>query len=124
MRTALDYFEQEFKLPHPLVRVEFQTEGVDLFLNEVEKLINASRFGQLPIRQTLEDYLKRIERDETGLAAKLFPFTRSEEKEDDPKIVVIDPRVSFGRPVLVGTGISTAILAERYKAGDSIDEWH
>ncbi len=27
-----------------------------------------------------------------------------------------------GRPVLVGTGIPTAILAERYKAGESIDE--
>jgi hypothetical protein len=71
VRTALDYFEQEFKLPHPLVRVEFQTDGVDLFLNEVGKLINVSRSGQLAIRQTLEDYLKRIERDETGLAAKL-----------------------------------------------------
>jgi uncharacterized protein (DUF433 family) len=34
--------------------------------------------------------------------------------------VVIDPRVSFGRPVLAGTGIPTAVLAERYKAGEPI----
>jgi uncharacterized protein (DUF433 family) len=35
---------------------------------------------------------------------------------------MIDPRISFCRPVLAGIGIPTAMLAERYKAGDSIDE--
>lgn len=143
VRMALDYLEQEFRMPHPLVRAEFQTDGVNLFLetmfqNQVNELIldraselapdsgrmliNASRSGQLAIQQTLKNYLKRIERDEAGLAARLFPFTRDQEKENDPRIVVIDPRISFGRPVLVGTGIPTLILAQRYKAGDSIEE--
>ena len=36
--------------------------------------------------------------------------------------VVIDPYVSFGRPVLVGTGIPTAVIAARYKAGESVDD--
>jgi uncharacterized protein (DUF433 family) len=36
--------------------------------------------------------------------------------------VVIDPHISYGRPVLVGTGIPTAVVAERYKAGEPIDE--
>ena len=40
----------------------------------------------------------------------------------EPKVVVIDPRISYGRPVLAGTGIPTAVVAERYKAGESIDE--
>jgi uncharacterized protein (DUF433 family) len=35
---------------------------------------------------------------------------------------VIDPKVSFGRPVVAGTGIPTAVLAERFKAGDTISE--
>ena len=34
--------------------------------------------------------------------------------------MVIDPRVQFGRPCLAGRGIPTAIITERYKAGDSI----
>lgn len=135
VRMALDYLEREAKMPHPLVRAEFQTDGVDLFLDtmfqtdESEQvpdstrvLINASQSGQMAIRQALKNYLQRIERDEAGLAARLFPFTRPEEKEDDPRIVMIDPRISFGRPVLVGTGIPTLILAERYKAGDSIED--
>ncbi len=34
---------------------------------------------------------------------------------------MIDPRVQYGRPVLAGSGIPTAVIAERYKAGESID---
>ncbi|MHC5728523.1 MAG: DUF433 domain-containing protein, partial [Nostoc sp.] len=52
---------------------------------------------------------------------KLYPFTRSSE-EDSPRVVVIDSRIAFGRLVIAGTGITTSVLAERYKAGDSIDE--
>jgi uncharacterized protein (DUF433 family) len=39
-----------------------------------------------------------------------------------PRVVMIDPRVSFGRPVLVGTGIPTAVLLARKEAGESIEE--
>ena len=122
-------------MTHPLVRIEFQTDGVDLFLDTMfqddlreqvsgstRMLINASWSGQLAIRHTLKNYLKRIDRDEEGLANRLFPITRLEEKEDAPRIVVIDPRISFGRPVLVGTEIPTAILAGLYKASDSVEE--
>lgn len=53
--------------------------------------------------------------------ARLYPFTRRGDP-NEPRRVVIDPRISFGRPVLAGTGIPTAMLAERYKAGESVDE--
>jgi uncharacterized protein (DUF433 family) len=36
--------------------------------------------------------------------------------------VVIDPRLSFGRPVLAGTGIPTVVIAERCNAGESMEE--
>jgi len=32
-------------------------------------------------------------------------------------------RISFGRPVIAGTGIPTAVLAERFKAGDQPPDW-
>lgn len=121
VRSALEYVENHYQLRHPLSRIEFQTDAADLFVESVGRLINASRAGQLALRGTLKNHLKRIELDEAGVAAKLFPYTLSLEG-DDPKTLVIDPRISFGRPVLVGTGIPTAILAERYKAGESIDE--
>ncbi len=36
--------------------------------------------------------------------------------------MMIDPRVTFDRPVLAGTGIPTAVLADRYKAGESMGD--
>lgn len=92
-----------------------------LFIEKYGKLINILAVGQLAMRVVLQAHLRRVERDEAGLAVKLFPFTRKG-RLDEPKVVVIDPFVSFGRPVLVGTGIPTAVIAERYKAGESVDQ--
>ena len=39
-----------------------------------------------------------------------------------PEMVVIDPRLSAGRPVIAGTGLTTQIVAERYKAGESVSQ--
>ena len=67
------------------------------------------------------DALKRIEWDDKGLPIKLFPYTHSDTR-DSPRIIVIQPGLAFGRPVIAGTGIPTEIIAERYKAGDSVKE--
>jgi uncharacterized protein (DUF433 family) len=69
----------------------------------------------------LTQHLERIEPDDSGLAIKLYPFTRSDEAHN-PRLVVIDPRIAFGRLVIDGTGIPTSIIAERYKAGDSLQD--
>lgn len=69
----------------------------------------------------LSHALKRIERDTQGIPVRLFPFTRNQ-LERAPAMVVMDPSLSAGRPVIAGTGLATEIIAERYKAGDSIRE--
>lgn len=121
VRRALDYLTKHFPSRHPLAEQNFETDGLDLFVQKYGQLINLSQAGQLAIRSLLEAHLRRIDRDTAGLPVRLFPFTRKRQPEE-PKAVVIDPYVSFGRPVLVGTGIATVIIAERYKAGESMDE--
>ncbi|MTJ09778.1 DUF433 domain-containing protein [Anabaena sp. UHCC 0204] len=121
VRKALDYIDEHFQLPHPLAREKFRTDGVDLFIERYGSLINASKAGQTDLKEALNAHLQRIEPDDTGLAIKLYPFTRSHE-ENNPRIVVIDPRIAFGRLVIADTGIATSILAERLKAGDSIED--
>lgn len=122
VRKALDFLSDKFGSKHPLAEHDFETDGVDLFVEKFGDLINVSRGGQLALKEILDIYLKRIERDEQGLARQLFPFTRiaANGHVDDPKVVAINPRVAFGKPVIVGTGIPTAIIAERYKTGESI----
>ena len=66
--------------------------------------------------------LARIEWDRNGAPVRLFPFSRSTGTAAQPKTIVIDPRLSFGRPVLSGVGVPTEIIVDRFKAGDSMDE--
>ena len=121
VRAALDYVNRHFRDPHPLATHQFQTDGVDLFLSRFEKLIAVSQAGQLAMREMLAAHLRRVEHDASGVAVRLYPFTRKRDV-DEPKIIVIDPNISFGRPAIARRGIATSIVAERYKAGESIDE--
>jgi uncharacterized protein (DUF433 family) len=121
VRTALDYVEEVFKTPHPLLEYErFRTDGVDLLVERYGSLINASRKGQTELKDSFNAHLDRIEPDDTGLAIKLYPFSKNSDK-NSLRLVVIDPRISFGRLVIAGTGITARILWERFQAGDSIE---
>ncbi len=121
VRKAVDYLKKELGSRHPLAEQKFVTDGVDLFVEMFGQLVNISREGQLVIKELIQAHLRRIERDPLGVPIRLYPFTR-ERKADEPKTIVIDPYISFGRPVLAGTGIATTIIAQRYKAGESIEE--
>jgi uncharacterized protein (DUF433 family) len=124
VRSALDFVRREFNIERPLVDEAFQTDGLDLFVDRYGGLINASQEGQRAMKEIIGVYLKRIERDAKGFPSKLYPFTRDTQAEaapaSDPRVVVMNPKVSFGRPVISGTGIPVSSIYERYKAGDSV----
>lgn len=121
VREALALVSKLLEKDRPLLDVSFYTHGIDLFIEEMNRMVNVSRDGQIEIRDFLDAHLKRVERDPQGIPIKLYPFTRSE-MDDDPMSVEIDPEVAFGRPVLLGRGVPTAVLADRFKAGESITE--
>ena len=119
IRSAVEYVVSHFALKHPLAQEKFETDGVSLLIRRFGQLIDASERGQLAMDEVLREHLQRIERDAEGLAIRLYPFTRYRHVQN-PKLILIDPRIAFGRPVLAGTGIATSTVAERYKAGESI----
>ena len=94
---------------------------MNIFSEHFGLLTNISQSGQVAIREVLGAALKRIERDAKGVPVRLFPYTRWSMK-DAPTIISMSPGICAGRPVIVGTGLSTQIIAERYKAGESIRE--
>jgi uncharacterized protein (DUF433 family) len=116
VRRALDYVRKSIGSKHPLADAKFETDGIHLFVSQFGKLISASEAGQLAVRDLITAHLRRVEHDSGGLAVRFYPFTRAT-RLDDPKIIVIDPYVAFGRASISGTGI----VAERYKAGETID---
>ncbi|MEX2491296.1 MAG: DUF433 domain-containing protein [Nitrospirales bacterium] len=125
VRKAIQYLQRQSPSKHPLVDHTFETNGMNLFIEKYEQLINVTQEGQLAIKEIMKAHLKRIERDAQGIPQKLYPFTHKRAfrpGEIEPTTVVIDPRVSFGRPSIIGTGIPTSIIAERYKAGESVED--
>lgn len=125
VRSAIQYLKQHARSKkdknHPLISKVLETDGLNLFIQEYGDLVNISSDGQLAMRQIMLAALQRIERDARGVPIKLYPFTRSD-LTSAPRMVVIDPELSGGRPVISGTGLATEIIAERYKAGDSVHE--
>jgi len=117
IRKGLEYLTGKLNSPRPLLTNQFATKGKELYV-ELGEVINLSRNGQVEMADMILAYLERVDRDANGLPTKLYPFMRLQPPRDQPRTVVIDPRVSFGRPVLSGTGIPTAMLAEQFKAGD------
>jgi uncharacterized protein (DUF433 family) len=91
-----------------------------LFVEHLGQLLSVSEEGQCAIRDAFGARLERVEY-ERGQAARLFPFMRASSGEQ-PRLVVIDPELGFGRPVLTGTGVPVSIIHERFKGGDSTKE--
>jgi uncharacterized protein (DUF433 family) len=120
LRSAVEYVRNHLKTAHPLANQDFHTDGINLFVEAFGHIINASKGGQVAFRSLIEAHLLRIERDSRGIPIRLYPFTRKTEL-DQPRVVVIDPRVAFGKPALRNTGIPTSILAERFDAGESLE---
>lgn len=120
VRKALDYLSTIEDSKHPLATNAFATHGLTLFVEKYGELLNLTQAGQLAVLDMLRAYLRRVDRDTSGLPIRLYPFTRGKEF-DEPRKIVIDPTIAFGRPVIGGVGVPTRVIVERLKGGESID---
>lgn len=122
LNTLADYYPDS---SHPLLNQDFQTDGISLFIERLDNLVNISRGGQIAMRELMVVHLQRIQHDSHGLPVKLFPFIRNDVSAEilksEPRSIQIDARISFGRPVLADTGLTTLGIAERFKAGESAE---
>ena len=120
VRSALGYLKAKLRAPRPLLAAEFLTNGIRLFVQHAGATIDVSRQGQATLSDDLDRDLRRVERDARGIAVKLFPVTRDAPGiADQPHLVVIDPKLAFGRPILANAGVTTAVIQDRFLAGDS-----
>jgi len=124
VRSAVSYLRQHPNSKHPLADYWFQLKGLDLLVEDSGLLVNATKKGQIEMKDIISAYLERVERDPQGAAARLYSYLsrHPEEVEEQPKLVLIDPRVSFGKPILVGVGVPTAVIGDRYSAGETVRE--
>lgn len=118
IRQALEHVKKEVGWERPLIQEQFRTDGVSLFIERLGGLLDAVTMQQL-LPDVFESHLKRIDW-ENDLAAILYPFTRSVDGRSQTRSVAIDPRRSFGRPIVDRIGVATAMIHGRWRAGDTI----
>lgn len=115
VRAAIHYVRTEIPDdPHPILSVQFATFGKQVFIEHLGSIVNATRHGQLGMREILDRYLERIERDDVGKPRQVFPIYSSR--------IAINPLMSSGRPIVKGTGIMVSVLIDRANAGETIPE--
>jgi uncharacterized protein (DUF433 family) len=115
VRRALEYIREEIPTTdHPLLSHEFSTYGKSIFIEHLGDTINATAHGQKAMRQLLERYLHRIDRDALGMPIQIYPM--------NTRYLAINPTLSSGQPVVKGTRIMASVLAARKKSGESYDD--
>ena len=120
IRTARDYVAKTFSTEYPLAENQFKTEGMHILMEYhnfdpdplFDQIIVADHSGQLAWTGLLGDKFEHFEY-EYELALRWHPAGRN-------SLVVIDPRVSFGAPVV--HGLPTWVVKGRWHAGESMDE--
>jgi uncharacterized protein (DUF433 family) len=83
-------------------------------------LIELSASGQLAMRRLFEEHLKRVEWDDWKFPVRLYPFVTSETQA--VRTIAIDPKITFGRPIVARAGISTNAIAGRIDAKEPAAE--
>jgi len=126
IRRSVEELRIEKPSKYPLADYQLATRGRKIYLEgEQDELINLTASGQHAFKMILDPFLKRVERNAQGIAERLFPFTSRKHQQNPnqaPRMVVIDPSIAFGMPVLVGSRISTAFLMSRKNGGASISK--
>jgi len=121
LRKALAFAERALQIERLLLRRELRTDAGRIFLERYGELIDLSASGQLAMQQLLEEHLKRVEWDDWQFPVRLYPFVSTEAPSSE-RPIAIDPRIAFGRPIVIRAGVSTAAIAERIDAKETLDE--
>jgi len=121
IQLAVDALAQNIGPEHPLASKRLCTDGAEALhdyaaeRNEDDLLeLVVVRTGQHQFSEVVRDYLKTITYGSDGWASRVrLPSYRRAE-------VVVDPRVAFGRPLVVHGGARVEDLVDRFIAGDTV----
>ncbi len=125
LRNALEEARNLLGTPH-FARSKFFTSGRQIILElepESKYMIALMKGGQSIIPQIVEQLDDKIDFEDVtgfGFATRWYPKGKQ-------GLVVIDPRVSFGRPTLIGRGIATENIYDLYlgenKMVEPVSSW-
>ena len=123
LRRAREYSVKTLNSEFPFAQLRFTTDGVHLFHTlaeyddndlQDERMIATDTGGQLVWGPAVADRISQFEYED-GLALRWHPRGRD-------SVILVDPRIGFGAPVILGTGIPTWVIKDRVQAGEDLAE--
>lgn len=121
LRGAIDYAQRKLQIDRLLLSPELRTDAGTLLLERYGELIELSASGQVAMRRLFKEHLDRVEWDQRQFPVKLYPVISGEAlTQARPVAIVAD--LAFGRPVLARRGVTTATIADRIDAGESVSD--
>jgi len=98
--------------PYPFSRGRFETDGRDIFYDMAPRTKSDGAFLNLVSHQTsfkrlVARFMVSLKFDEDGQASEWWPLGKN-------KLVVLNPKRSFGQPIVPREGVPTSILARSY----------
>jgi len=119
LRRARQRAQKLFNDPHPFCSNKFVTDGHAIFAELHEKTGEASLVDiardQKVFGQIVKPFFKELEFSEDNVLLRWRPL-------GERRQVVLDPKRSFGQPIVDIEGVPTCILASALKANGSIVE--
>lgn len=110
IRRAYTILQQQLHTPHPFAHADLSTDGERIIRESVQR-DRGDKFVDVISKQLLfPEFRARLTRINYNVATRLADRWRIADG------VIVNPAVGFGKPVLENTGISTAIVANQYRA--------
>ena len=115
IRATADFARQQFQTDYPLTAQRFLTDGRTIFMEAVQAAADDGEMLDVPKRQLVFSEIirpslyKGIEY-EGPRARRWYPLA------DDRKVVMLDPAVQFGAPVVSRAAVPTDTIHAAYHA--------
>ena len=117
LRAGRAELAARYRTFHPFALRGLLTDGARL-LKELGggALLEIGTRGQTAFAEVIEPFCHRLDFDATShLATRFYPVGEN-------KTIVVDPRHSFGRPIIAGTNITTKSIACLRRAGERAED--
>jgi uncharacterized protein (DUF433 family) len=119
LRLAHNHARQVLKLSHPFCTNQFKVSGREIILelpqdDDEPQLWEIAR-NQRVFGKVTRPFMKDLEFAEGEMPLRWWPRGRAH-------LVALDPRRSFGHPIVFQVGVPTVVLARSVKANGSIAE--
>jgi uncharacterized protein (DUF433 family) len=119
VRKSILWVQREYGIERLLIHPGLRAVPGRMFLRHYSELIELPPSGQHVLERVFDHHLEAVVQDPAGVPLKLYPWI-PDPTAGPKKSVLIDPAISFGRPVTTFRGITTAVLADQFDAGATI----